>query len=296
MLHRVASILVLLPLLLRAQETNAVLNPSAPASTAEESFAQGEEELRLRQIPQAIASFNDAIRQRPDWEEAYMRRANAKERQNNIYGALQDFTHAATLNPQDVHAHERRGRMLEISGDFAKAEKEYTAALQIQPQWAELSFRRGVTHMILGEWDAATSDLQNFGVLAPQMGNANYAHLYIWYIGHEQGKGADADQTLAAYFGTPERAGSWTALIADFFLGHATQDQLLGQADAANGSSYEHHLHCEAWFYIGLKALVAKDQKEAAADFQKCVAVGQYHLAEHEFAAAKLRQWEQMSN
>ncbi len=210
---------------------------------------------------------------------------------------MADFTRAATLNPQDVHAHERRGRMLEISGDFAKAQQEFTAALQIQPSWVELYFRRGVTHTILNEWDAAASDLQAYGTRAPQTGNASYARLFLWYIGHEQGKGVEADQTLAAYFaGTSAQIGSWTALLADFLLGHATQDQVLSQADAANGSGYEHHLHCEAWFYIGLKALVANDRKEAAADFQKCVAVGQYHLAEHEFAAAKLREWDQANN
>ena len=275
---------------LRAQGTNAATAPVA--TDAPTALAQGEEAVRERHIPEAVADFSEAIKLRPDWEEAYMRRAAAKERQNNIYGAMQDFSHAVALNPQDASAYERRGRMREISSDFSKAQEDFGEALQLQPSRSDLYFRRGVTRMILGQWDGALSDLQTFATRAPQMGNAGYAHLYLWYIGHAQGKAEEADHALGmAFEGQNAPWGTWTATIAEFLLSHVSQAELLDLANVSTDDAHRNrHMLCEAWFYVGLKALVAGDKTGAATDFQNCVNNGQFHLAEHEFASAKLKE------
>ena len=284
---------------LHAQVTNSVPDASPPpapvATDAPTAFAQGQEEFSQRRYPEAVASFSEAIKLQPDWEEAYLRRGVAKEGQNNLYGALEDFSHAIKLNPQDAAAYERRARILEISGEFARSLTDINQALQLRPSWDQLYFRRGVTNMILGQWDGAVSDLQTFCARRPEVGNADYAHLYLWYVGHEQGKAAEADQALAAYFNGPldgqnSPAQGWTPVIAGFLLGKVPQDDLLGQANSTDARR-NRHLHCEAWFYVGLKALIAGDKAGATADFQNCVSNGQIHLAEHEFANAKLKEW-----
>ncbi len=284
---------------LHALATNSVSDtPPVPIATdAPAAFAQGQEEFGQRHYAEAVASFSQAIKLKPDWEEAYMRRGVAKEGQNNLYGALEDFSHAIKLNPRDAAAYERHARILEISGDFSKSVTDINEALQLRPSWDVLYFRRGVTNMILGQWDAAVSDLQTFCERRPQVGNADYAHLYLWYVAHEQGKAADADQALAAYFAGQNSqvdptspAQAWTPEIAGFLLGKVPEDDLLAQANSTDARR-NRHLHCEAWFYIGLKALVAGDKTGATTDFQNCVSNGQIHLAEHEFANAKLKEW-----
>ncbi|MEI9998681.1 MAG: hypothetical protein WDO13_05695 [Verrucomicrobiota bacterium] len=73
-------------------------------------------------------------------------------------------------------------------------------------------------------------------------------------------------------------------------LGRVPQQRLLDAATVPDAHQTRHR-RCQAWFYIGLKALADGDQPGAAAAFKTCVTYSQIRLAEHEFASVKLQEW-----
>jgi lipoprotein NlpI len=100
---------------------------------------------------------------------------------------------------------------------------------------------------------------------------------------------APANQKLAAYM-TPERRISqepWTAKVGDFLLGNITEDDLIAAA-ASPDATKDQGQHCEAWYYAGMKRLLAGDKKVAADDFNRCLATKQTRFTEYRLAEGEL--------
>ena len=55
------------------------------------------------------------------------------------------------------------------------------------------------------------------------------------------------------------------------------------------GPNVDSGLHCHAWFYAGMKKLLAGDKKAAADYFRKCLATDQKTLTEYEMASTELK-------
>ena len=248
--------------------------------------------FRAKQWPGAIAAYGEVIQNHPDLAEAYAERGDAKERAKDLFGALQDYNQALQRDPHNFLALDRRGRMREMDGRFAQAAADYDQALLLRPAYTPLYLNRGVVRSELEQWDGALSDLRHFSTTSPpQTGNVDYAQLFVWYAQVRQGHQAQADQELADYMThAVAPPGGWVLHLADFLLGRITDQQLLAAA-ASPDPNLNQHWHCEAWFYIGLKALAAGDQKTATVDFEKCVAIPRFRIIEYKFASAKLKEW-----
>jgi Flp pilus assembly protein TadD len=54
-----------------------------------------------KKFAKAIGDFNDALKRKADFAEAYNNRGIAKVKSGDTLGALKDFTEAARLKPQD---------------------------------------------------------------------------------------------------------------------------------------------------------------------------------------------------
>jgi lipoprotein NlpI len=60
-------------------------------------------------------------------------------------------------------------------------------------------------------------------------------------------------------------------------------------AAASKIAKTDSNQHCEAWFYIGMKHLLAGDKADARESFNKCIATGQSTFVEYAFAQAELK-------
>ena len=59
-------------------------------------------------VKDAIADYDEAIKLKPTYEDAYVNRALAKDDQNDHDGAIADETAALKLDPRDPYAYNNR--------------------------------------------------------------------------------------------------------------------------------------------------------------------------------------------
>ena len=69
--------------------------------SAQEYYQQGLENLKKVKYDLAIASFTEAIRINPDYTDAYLQRAKARQnmQQRDLAGAMEDIGKVIELNP-----------------------------------------------------------------------------------------------------------------------------------------------------------------------------------------------------
>ncbi len=89
----------------------------------------------------------------------------------------------------------------------------------------------------------------------------------------------------------PERQLSqepWVVKVGAFLLGNVTEDDLMTAA-ASPDAAKDQGQHCEAWYYAGMKRLLAGDKKTAADDFNHSLATKQTRFTEYRLAEAELK-------
>jgi lipoprotein NlpI len=85
--------------------------------------------------------------------------------------------------------------------------------------------------------------------------------------------------------------GDWISKICEFLLDKISEADLFAAADSTDPKK-ERTQHCEAWYFSGMKYLLAGDKKTAANYFTKCSATQDpnsdaYTLAESELKAVR---------
>ena len=76
--------------------------------------------------------------------------------------------------------------------------------------------------------------------------------------------------------------------MAGHLLGKVSEADLFAAAKSPDAKKERGQL-CEAWFYSGMKKLLAGDKAAAAEHFQKCLATEQKDFTEYRFAQAELK-------
>jgi lipoprotein NlpI len=90
---------------------------------------------------------------------------------------------------------------------------------------------------------------------------------------------------------TNRKAGKpddWLSSIGGFLTGELSESDFLKRA-ADSDKEQDAVQHCEAFFYAGMKRLIAGDQRPARDDLQKCLATEVKDSLEYQSAAVKLR-------
>jgi lipoprotein NlpI len=121
-----------------------------------------------------------------------------------------------------------------------------------------------------------------------------FSPVSFWLIRARLGETEAADQELSAYLEKRRAAtpGDWISNVGGFLVGKVTEANLFAAA-ASTDEKKERGQLCEAWFYAGMKKLLAGDKGSSADYFRKCLATGaqiydEYDLAEAELKALKL--------
>lgn len=90
----------------------------------------------------SIDAFTEVIRQRPNYEPAYLSRGTAYMRTGRMTVAISDFDFAITLDPERDRSYNLRGLAWANLDRHENAIEDYTRALQINPDNAAAQINR----------------------------------------------------------------------------------------------------------------------------------------------------------
>ncbi len=236
----------------------------------------------------AIADATRAIELDARNGKAYVVRAAVGELKGDLTESIADYDHAILINPELPSGHMLRAIAKQSGGDYQGAKTDYEAAITLDPNFADAYRCRGIINQLLGRWDAASSDYGRFCELTRD--GQDYPQFFWWVARARLGQTEDANKTLAAYLDKRLETAQdgWTLPVGGFLLGRVSEAGLL-TATASPDPKRESGQSCEAWYYVGIKKLLAGDRTAAAADFRKCLATGRKTFIEYQFAEAELR-------
>jgi tetratricopeptide (TPR) repeat protein len=151
---------------------------------------------------QALRNFDEAIRLRPDYAEAYNGRANMRADLGDRAGAARDYETLIRLRPDLVLGHYGLAYLAGEMGDFRTAAEGFTRVLEIDPRMLEARLNRGEAFLRIGRFEDARRDFDAAIDQAPRSavayGGRARARLAL---GDEQG--ARDDMAKAASLETP---------------------------------------------------------------------------------------------
>ncbi len=109
----------------------------------------------------AISNLKRAIEIDPKFENAYVNRANAYNREGNSSQAIVDFNKAIELNPRDADVYNDRGILYFHLGKNTQALADYNKALDLKPYDAHAYYNRGLVFYDQGNLVQSAADLNN---------------------------------------------------------------------------------------------------------------------------------------
>ena len=120
----------------------------------------------------ALADYDEAIRLKPDYAEAYYNRGATKYLLGRHDDALADYDEAIRLKPDYADAYNNRGAAKYLLGRHDDAFADYDEAIRLKPDYAEAYYNRGAAKYLLGRHDDALADYDEAIRLKPDYADA----------------------------------------------------------------------------------------------------------------------------
>ena len=122
----------------------------------------------------AITDYNQAIRLKPDPAKAYINRGNVKYALGRHEDAITDYNQAIRLKPDLAKAYYNRDTVKAKLGRREDAITDYNQAIQLKPDYAEAYHNRGNAKDKLGRREDAITDYNQAIQLKPDYAEAYY--------------------------------------------------------------------------------------------------------------------------
>ncbi len=258
------------------------LNPRNPATFND----RGNIKRAKHDLDGALADYNRAIELNGANPVAYYNRAMTKQSKGDLEGALADLNPAIKLDPKNAAAFHSRGAVREVKGDFKGALEDYNRAIELDPKDTTTFGNRASVYYSLRQWDNSLKDYERSFEISTE--GQDYAHLYVWLIRARSGQEETASQALRQYLAQRPNKSDWFGTVGNYLLGTVTEDDLVAAAASPDKKKEAGQL-CEAWFYIGMKKLIAGDKVGAESSFNKSMATNEKDYTEYHYARAELR-------
>src|SRR5438552_65392 len=148
------------------QQRKAREQAAAAAAQARKLDGDGMLQLVSRQYDSAIKDFDDAIKTKPDYTDAYLHRGNtyaASDRADKIDLAMADYNKAIELDPGNYEAYFQRANTRQLrdinnNEDSYAAIDDYTHAITFKPDYWAAFLNRGTVWDDINKPDAALID------------------------------------------------------------------------------------------------------------------------------------------
>lgn len=131
----------------------------------EQGFSSGDSAERIR-------LFTEAIRLNPDYPDAFMIRALARQHIGDLKGALEDYNEAVRLTPGSAEAFDFRGITRAALGDLNGAMDDFNEAIRIDPSFADSFQNRGRIWCSQGDFERGLRDFNEALRLRPTLPEA----------------------------------------------------------------------------------------------------------------------------
>ena len=115
----------------------------------------------------AVEHYDEAIRLKPQFAEAYFNRAVANAALEKLEEAIKDYDQAIELRPEFVKAYVNRGNMKTQLGKSEEAVEDFDEALKQSSEHVEAYTNRGYTKTLLGRMEEAIEDYNHAIELKP---------------------------------------------------------------------------------------------------------------------------------
>ncbi|MHC4077065.1 MAG: tetratricopeptide repeat protein [Planctomycetota bacterium] len=229
-------------------------------------YARGMAKHHLNRFEAAIADYTQALKLDPKNHKAVEWRGYNKGILGDHLGAYLDFNRAQELDPKNPWVYFTRGRTLCNLGDLRRARQDFLTTLRLQPKHAEAHAQLGFLLVATGDNAAALASFDKAFEL--DANDQDHVRLWRYWLRVSTGKpGDNAREEL------PTRG--WPGDLARVLLGELTQEQLMQRfADEETNPTEMQTRRCEAFFYLGLRALLTGKRDVAREHLKEAVVVG----------------------
>jgi tetratricopeptide (TPR) repeat protein len=123
---------------------------------------------------EALYHYEEAIRIKPDYDDAYFNRGNVYDKLGENQLAIEDFSKAISLNPAKLKAYNNRGNAYNRLGRYQLAIEDFNKAINRDPYYATAYNNRGNAYAALGRRQLAIADFNEAIRLIPYYAEAYY--------------------------------------------------------------------------------------------------------------------------
>jgi lipoprotein NlpI len=234
-----------------------------------------------------IADYNRAIEIDPEYAVAYLNRGLAKRTKGDLDGAVADYSRAIEIEPEYAVAYSNRGNAKSEKGDSDGAVSDYSRAIEIDPKYAVVYSNRGNVFQAKGQFDRAAADFNKAFELNTKDEYACLRLLIATWLAKGDTGGATA--TLRKHIDA-NNSDDWVRTISKYYVGidNLNEQAVLSEARKGKDGKEVGERLCEAYYYLGVKRLVAGNRKGAAEYFTLSIGTDVKSFQEYNASKAML--------
>jgi tetratricopeptide (TPR) repeat protein len=245
----------------------------------------------------ALADATKGLETNPNLERAYLVRCGIEERMGNFEAALADVNRALAFHGEgaadDSPASGSNADPDAVESALAVLSRAPGAAALIVEyrMRGEIDFERRDWARAIGDWrHSLESDARAQGEPLKDFRQRDYVEIFLWMARTRLGEAKEASKELSDYRQQrpPAAAKDWPSRIMDLLLDQIDEQAFLGAAKTGDAKT-DRGQHCEAWFYAGMKHLLANETPAAGDYFRKSIATGMIDFREYAMAGAELK-------
>ncbi|MBL1378663.1 lipoprotein NlpI [Zobellella sp. CGMCC 1.18722] len=240
-----------------------------------------ESELGIARLGQMLNSPGLTPEQRA---ELFFQRGVVFDRVGLRAMARLDFNRALRERPDFADAYNLNGVYLTQNQEFDEAYEAFDSALDLAPDYTYANLNRGIALYYGGRPELAARDLKTFLDEDP----SDPYRLLWWYLALEQLDPRSASRSLAAHQ-QAHGSDEWAWDIVNVYLGKVSDEQLLNRIseESADNQELAERL-CEAYFYLAKQAQRNGQPDQASVYFKLALATNIYDFVEHRYSLLEL--------
>jgi tetratricopeptide (TPR) repeat protein len=253
----------------------------ANAQDANSYWGRGRVKEMMGDLEGALKDFDSTCSIAAEFGQAYLQRAELYAALGKYDKAMEDYDNALFLfhgaDQSGVYMARARTRLLK--GDAKGVDEDIKQAMEAAPESAGTYFSRGLINFDRKKFKQAIADLRKHLELQPD--GHEYGRLYICLARLALGEKEAGQKEMADYLEGREEKDDWFVSVASFLAGKLSEEDFLKAATDENAWTTREQ-NCEAYWYIGARAMVDGNMKKALEHMNLCVALKVHQFIEYQ--------------